>query len=123
MARAARLKAPLGLVDAISKAMAVEESGAPLSVDRQGNPVTAGGWKITERVPHSEDLHEHMAREVVPFSEDVVWDPDKAREGTEIPFTRIFYRPTAPRPLAEIDADVQRIMSELAAMFANVSQE
>jgi hypothetical protein len=31
--------------------------------------------------------------------------------------------PEEPRPLAEIDADVQRIMGELAEMFQGVSEE
>ena len=62
-AKAAGLKAPLGLVDAVMKAMAVPDDAAPLAVDRKGKPVIAHGWKITERVPLSEDLHRaHGAR-------------------------------------------------------------
>ena len=76
-----------------------------------------------ERVPMSEDLDEHMAREVLPFAPEVKWDESKAKHGNEIPFTRIFYVPEEPRPLAEIDADVQRIMGELAEMFQGVSEE
>ena len=44
----------------------------------------------------------------------------KAKAGKEIPFTRIFYVPEEPRPLEEIDADVQRLMGELAVMFEAV---
>ena len=81
------------------------------------------GWKITERVPLSEDLAEHMAREVLPFAPDAQWDESKAKHGTEIPFTRIFYVPEEPRALDEIDADVQRLMGELADMFEAVSKD
>ncbi len=122
-AKATGLKAPLGLVDAVMTAMAVADDSTPPAVDRTGKSVTTDGWKITERVPLSEDLAEHMEREVLPFSPDVVWDASKAKHGTEIPFTRIFYRPEEPRPLAEIDSDVQRIMAELAGMFVAVSEE
>lgn len=123
LAKAARIKAPVGLVNAVMQAMAVPDESAPPAIDRKGNPVLADGWKITERVPMSEDLDEHMAREVLPFAPEAQWDESKAKHGNEIPFTRIFYVPEEPRPLAEIDADVQRIMGELAEMFQGVSEE
>lgn len=122
-AKAAGLKSPLGLVDAVMTAMAAPDDSAPPAVDRKGNAVTSSGWKMIERVPLSEDLAEHMAREVVPFSPDAQWDESKAKHGNEIPFTRIFYTPRAPRPLDEIDSEVQRLMGELADMFKLVSDQ
>jgi type I restriction enzyme M protein len=122
-AKAAGLQAPAGLIDAVLRTMAVPDETAPPAVDRNGHPVLAGGWKITERVPMSEDLDEHMAREVMPLAPDAKWDESKAKHGNEIPFTRIFYVPEQPRPLAEIDADVQRIMGELAEMFQAVKTD
>ncbi|MEZ7755377.1 class I SAM-dependent DNA methyltransferase [Microbacterium paraoxydans] len=122
-AKAAGLKASTSLVDAVMKAMAEPDDSAPPAVDRKGNPVLADGWKITERVPMSESLEEHMAREVLPFAPDAQWDASKAKHGNEIPFTRIFYIPEEPRPLAEIDADVQRLMGELAEMFQGVKAD
>ena len=122
MAKAAGLKAPVGLIDAVMAAMAVPDETAPPSVDRKGHPVLADGWKITERVPMSEDLEEHMAREVLPFAPEARWDESKAKHGNEIPFTRIFYVPEESRPLAEIDADVQRIMGELTEMFKGMKE-
>lgn len=122
-AKAAGLKASLGLIDAVTRALATADDASPLAVDRKGSAVIADGWKITERVPLSEDLDEHMKREVLPFAPDARWDVSKAKEGTEIPFTRIFYMPEEPRLLAEIDSDVQKLMGELAEMFMAVSDE
>ncbi|HCB03279.1 MAG TPA: class I SAM-dependent DNA methyltransferase [Nocardioides sp.] len=122
-AKAAGLKSPVGLVDAVMKAMAVPDETAPLAIDRKGQPVPASGWKMTERVPLSEDLAEHMKHEVLPFSPDAMWDASKAKRGNEIPFTRIFYVPTEPRPLSEIDAAVEKLMSELSEMFSAVSDQ
>lgn len=122
-AKAEGIKAPVGLIDAVMKAMAVPDESAPLAVDRKGAPVLADGWKIVERVPATEDLDEHMAAEVLPFAPGATWDESNAKDGNEIPFTRIFYVPEEPRPLAEIDADVQRIMGELAQMFQEVRNE
>lgn len=122
-AKAAGLRASTGLIDAVMTAMAEPDETAPLAVDRKGNPVLADGWKIVERVPVSEDLDEHMAREVLPFAPGARWDESKAKHGNEIPFTRIFYVPEEPRDLDEIDADVQRLMGELAVMFQAVKAE
>lgn len=122
-ATAAGLKTPLGLVDAVLKAMAAADDSAPLAFDRKGRSVVADEWKLTERVPLSEDLAAHMVREVLPFAPDVQWDESKAKHGTEIAFTRIFYVPEEPRPLSDIDADVRKLMGELADMFAAVSEE
>ncbi|MFD4182331.1 SAM-dependent DNA methyltransferase, partial [Rhodococcus sp. NPDC058514] len=122
-AKSAGLKAPVGLVDAVMKAMAVEDDAAPLAVDRKGKPVIVSGWKITERVPLSEDLDEHMEREVLPYASGAQWDETKAKNGTDIPFTRMFYVPEEPRPLAEIDTEVEKLMGELTAMFTAVSEE
>lgn len=121
-AKAEGLKAPSGLVDAVMYAMAVADESAPVAVDRKGNPVIADGWKIIERVPLSESVDEHMKREVLPFVPDAQWGASGAKQATEIPFTRIFYTPEVPRPLSEIDADVQKLMGELATMFEAVKE-
>jgi len=121
-AKAEGIKAPVGLIDAVMKAMAVPDEDAPLAVDRKGAPVLADGWKIVERVPATQDVDEHMAAEVLPFAPGATWDESKAKDGNEIPFTRIFYVPEEPRPLAEIDADVQRLMGELSRMFQEVKE-
>jgi type I restriction enzyme M protein len=122
-ARAAGLKTGASLVDAVMNAVAVVDDAAPPAIDRKGNPVIADNWKLTERVPLSEDLGEYMANEVLPFAPEAMCDESKARVGNEIPFTRIFYVPEEPRPLEKIDADVKRLMGELADMFAAVSHE
>lgn len=113
----AGLKAPLGLVDAVAKALGMQDDDAELAVDRKGSPVLLDGWKIIERVPISEDLDEHMEREVLPFAPGAHWVKSKAKDGNEIPFTRIFFVPEAPRPLEDIDADVARLMGELSELF------
>ncbi|MDT0348127.1 type I restriction-modification system subunit M [Pseudonocardia charpentierae] len=122
-AKAAGLKASIGLIDAVMKAMAAPDDTAPPAVERKGKPVIVPGWKLTERVPLSEDLEAHMEREVLPYAPGAQWDESKAKYGTEIPLTRIFYVPEEPRPLTEIDAEVQKLMSDLGQLFMAVSEE
>ena len=121
-AKVRNLKMPVGLIATIMKAMAIHDDDAPAAVDHKGKPVSVAGWKMTERIPLTEDVDEHMRREVLPFAPGVTWDKKAAKIGYEIPFNRMFYVPEEVRPLAEIDADVQRVMSELAAMFQEVQR-
>ena len=122
-AKAAGLKAPIALLDAVMKALAAVDNFAPPAVDRRGSAIVADGWKMIERVPLSQDVTQHMERAVLPFAPEAQWDRSKAKYGNEIPFTRIFFVPKKSRPLADIDSDVQAIMGELAEMFRAVREE
>lgn len=116
------VKMPATLIDAISKAIAVNDPDAEPAVDRKVTPVLDPSFTMTERVPLTEDIDEHMQREVIPFAPDVTWDADKAVPGYEIPFKRVFYQPEPVRPLDEIDADVAEVMGRLMDKFRRVSK-
>ena len=119
-AKAAGVKMPAGLIDAIMNAVAHDDPEAPPAVSRNGKPVLVDGFSMTERIPLSEDVDEHMRREVLPFAPDVTWDEAASKVGYEIPFTRLFYKPEPVRPLQEIDADIARVMASLEAKFKEV---
>lgn len=116
------LKMPLGLLDQITTALAVDNPDAPPAVDRKGKSVLAEGSKMAERIPLSENIEEHMQREVLPFAPDVQWDENVAKVGYEIPFTRLFYVPESVRPLEEIDFEVAEVMADLAQRFQAVKR-
>jgi type I restriction enzyme M protein len=60
-----------------------------------------------ENIPLVDDVDEYLAREVLPHVPDAhVADPD-GKLGYEIPFTRLFYRYTPPRPSEEIKAELR----------------
>lgn len=109
-----------GIIDSVLKAVGVPDETADPSVDRKGNPILDPAFSMTERIPLAEDVDEHMAREVLPFAPDVTWDEGGSKAGYEIPFKRVFYRPTPVRSLEEIDADVAVVMARLAEKFAEV---
>ena len=112
-----------GLIDAIMAAVGVDDEDAPPAVGRTGKPVLVAGSKLTERIPLSEDVTEHMERDVLPFAPDAIWDEDAAKVGYEIPFTRLFYKPTPMRSLEEIDAEVFEVMRSLGEKFKAVHGE
>ncbi|OFS18564.1 class I SAM-dependent DNA methyltransferase [Corynebacterium sp. HMSC27B11] len=111
-----------GMIDAALEAVGVPDESAEPSVDRKGKPILDPAFSMTERIPLTEDVGEHMTREVLPFAPDVTWDEEAAKVGYEIPFKRVFYRPTPVRSLEEIDADVAAVMSRLAEKFAEVRE-
>ncbi|WP_297666706.1 class I SAM-dependent DNA methyltransferase [uncultured Corynebacterium sp.] len=116
------VKMPAGLIDLVLEAVGVPDENAEPSVDRKGNPILDRVFSMTERIPLTEDVDEHMAREVLPFAPDVTWVEDAAKVGYEIPFKRVFYRPAPVRSLEEIDADVAVVMGRLAEKFAEVRE-
>jgi type I restriction-modification system DNA methylase subunit len=52
----------------------------------------------------------------------IAWiDHDKTKIGYEIPFTRHFYVYTPPRPLAEIDAELRDLESQIQKLLGEVT--
>lgn len=74
----------------------------------------------TENVPLKEDITEYFKREVLPFAPDAWIDKNKSKVGYEIPFTRYFYKYTAPRPSEKIMAEILDIETELEGALAEV---
>lgn len=74
----------------------------------------------TENVPWNEDIHAYVEREVKPFVPDSWIDEDKTKDGCEIPFTRHFYQYVPPRPLEEIDADLDAVLGRIRARLEQV---
>lgn len=87
---------------------------------KKGKPQADSTLRDTENVPLTEDIEEYFAREVLPFALDAWIDKAKSKVGYEIPFTRYFYKYEAPRPSAEIMAEILEIEKELDGALAEV---
>lgn len=74
----------------------------------------------TENVPLTEDIAAYFAREVLPFAPDAWIDQSKSKVGYEIPFTRYFYKYEAPKPSAQIMAEILEIEKELDGSLAEI---
>ncbi|MGH3613426.1 MAG: hypothetical protein ACRDRK_12710 [Pseudonocardia sp.] len=74
-----------------------------------------------ENVPLDEDIQVYFEREVIPHVPDAWIDHDKTKVGYEIPFTRHFYVYTPPRPLAEIDAELQELEAQIQKLLGEVT--
>ncbi|WP_458779863.1 HsdM family class I SAM-dependent methyltransferase [Arthrobacter sp. D3-16] len=88
----------------------------------KGNPEADPDLRDTENVPLGEDIQGYFAREVLPHVPDAWIDDSKTKVGYEIPFTRHFYKYVAPRSLDEIDADLNKVISEITRLLAEVER-
>jgi type I restriction enzyme M protein len=96
------------------------DENAPIVTDAKGNPMPDADARDAENVPLGEDIHAYFEREVLPHVPDAWIDESKTRTGYEIPFTRHFYRYVPPRPLAEIDADLNTLVREITELLNEV---
>lgn len=87
---------------------------------KKGKKQPDSSLRDTENVPLNEDIDEYFAREVLPFAPDAWIDKKKSKIGYEIPFTRYFYKYEAPRPSAEIMAEILELEKELDGSLAEV---
>ncbi|MGL3805635.1 type I restriction-modification system subunit M [Paeniglutamicibacter sp. R2-26] len=74
----------------------------------------------SENVPWNEAIHAYFEREVKPFVPDAWIDEDKTKVGCDIPFTRYFYQYVPPRPLEDIDADLDAVLGRIRVRLEQV---
>lgn len=88
---------------------------------QRGRPQPDASLRDTENVPLAEEVDTYFKREVVPHAPNAWIDEEKTRIGYEIPFNRYFYVFEPPRSLAEIDADLARVISRIKVMIEGLA--
>jgi type I restriction enzyme M protein len=91
----------------------------PARRDTENVPFGWGGHAKTHEALH-ETVQAYFDAEVRPHVDDAWIDWDKTKTGYEIPFTRHFYAYEPPRPLKEIDADLDRVVREIMTLLREV---
>ena len=105
---------------AVLSALGERDPEAEVCLDSRGNPEPDSELRDTETVPLSEDVDAYIAREVLPHVPDAWVDHNKTKVGYEIPLNRHFYVYEPPRPLEEIEADLQALEQEIAGLLSDV---
>ena len=122
-----KLAAPIR--KAILSALSERNAEAEICRDREGPPEPDPELRDTENVPLLDDIDAFFDREVRPHVPDA-WidttrrDPHDGKVGIvgyEINFNRYFYEYRPPRPLEEIEADIQEVEQEIVAMLREVA--
>ena len=95
--------------------------GLPLPLDYEGKK-NKGKVDVTALLALVKSHCEtYLAAEVLPYRPDAWIDHSKIKVGYEIPFNRHFYEYEAPRPLAEIEQDIEGLEKEIMAMLKEVT--
>lgn len=105
---------------ALIAGLSERDDSADVCTGPKGKAEPDAELRDTENVPWHEDIHTYVEREVKPFVPDAWIDEDKTKEGCEIPFTRHFYRYVPPRPLEEIDADLDAVLGRIRVRLEQV---
>ena len=87
---------------------------------KKGNPQAVKGASDTEIIPLGEDIDAYIQKNVLPYNPLAFLNRKKDKIGYEIPFTRLFYKYTAPvssesifDEIKELEAEENVLMKEL----------
>lgn len=109
----------------------LDADGKPVA-DSKGKPKPDAKRRDTENIPFTyggntdgdagrdATIKSYLAVEVLPHVPDAWIDMKKIKVGYEIPFTRHFYKYVPPRPLAEIDADLDKQVAKILDLLREV---
>ena len=126
---AAGVKLAAPVKKAILSALSERNEDAEVCRDQDGHPEPDSELRDTESVPLAEPIEVFFEREVKPHVPDA-WIDTSRRDprdgevgivGYEINFNRYFYEYTPPRPLENIEADIQAIEKDIVAMLREVA--
>ena len=100
----------------------LRDDNGDVITDAKGNPKSDTKLRETENVPFTYEggIEAYFTAEVLPHVPDAWIDHKKTKTGYEIPFTRHFYKYVPPRPLDEIDADLNKLVGEILVLLKEV---
>ena len=120
LASAGVVKPPAPLVKALVARCMVRDPEAEPVRDGKGRLVADAELRDTETVAFTEDVDSYIEREVLPYVSDAWVADTEGKIGYEIPFTRLFFRYTPPRPSNEIrdelkarESGIRRLLEEV----------
>lgn len=91
----------------------------PALSDTENVPFGWGGHPKTHEAL-KQTVQAYFDTEVKPHVDNAWIDWSKTKTGYEIPFTRHFYTYEPPRPLEEIDTDLERVVGEIMTLLREV---
>jgi len=126
---------------AVWAGLAVRDEEAPMVTNRKGEPEPDPELRDHENVPlpptpvqFEEDpaerldsaeyrtaIDDYLRDEVTPYVPDAWVDYEKTKIGYEIPLTRHFYKYVPPRPLEEIDKEINELEEEIQGLLGEVA--
>jgi type I restriction enzyme M protein len=133
---------PKGIEKPLWDLLAVSDPEAAVITNRKGEPEPDPDVRDNENVPlpsvpvtwesdpegrlesleYRTAIDDYVVAEVLPYVPDAWVDHSKTKLGYEIPLTRHFYKYQPPRPLAEIDAEIKALETEIQDLLSEVTE-
>uniref|UniRef100_A0A2A4YYU0 site-specific DNA-methyltransferase (adenine-specific) n=1 Tax=OCS116 cluster bacterium TaxID=2030921 RepID=A0A2A4YYU0_9PROT len=126
----AEFKIAAPLKKAIFNALSEKDDTADICKNAKGHAEPDNDLRDHELIPLKENWKKYVKREVIPFIPEA-WVDEKhidpidkkiGRIGYEINFNRYFYKYVPPRPVAEINAELKLLESDIATLLKGVIQ-
>lgn len=99
----------------------LKDENGKIERKKNGDPKPDSKLRDTEDIPLTEDINAYFEREVLPFNPEAWMDRSKDKIGYEIPFTRLFYKYTAPEPSEVIAERIKELEESIVANFQALS--
>lgn len=93
------------------------DDAAEYVTDKKGKPKADNNLRDTEKIPLIQNIDDYFEEEVLEYYHDAWYDAKKNKVGYEINFTQYFYEYEPPRPLEDIEADINKITVEIQQLL------
>ena len=129
---------PANVTKTIVKNAATPDPDAPIITNKKGKPEPDPDLRDQENIPLPDgyltldpeqrdealvtQANQYLADEIHPYLADAWIDHSKTKIGYEIPFTRHFYQYVPPRPVAEIDVELDAIEHEIQQLLGGLKR-
>ena len=85
--------------------------------DKKGKPKADANLRDTEKISLVQNIDDYFEDEVLKYYSDAWYDSKKNKVGYEINFTQYFYFYEPPRPLEEIEEDINKLTAEIQELL------
>ena len=106
-----------GIFKNVIEKLSEHDDTAEYVTDGKGKPKADSNLRDTEKIPLVQNIDDYFEEEVKKYYSDAWYDDKKNKIGYEINFTQYFYVYEPPRPLEEIEADINKITSEIQELL------
>ena len=101
----------------IIEKLSEHDDAAKYVTDGKGKLKADSNLRDTEKIPLVQNIDDYFDEEVLKYYLDAWFDVKKNKIGYEINFTQYFYTYEPPRPLEEIEADINKITTEIQGLL------
>ena len=116
----AGLNLPAELFKSILMTLSQRDETADICRNSKGEPEPDPELRDYENIRLKEDIQAYMKREVLPHAPDAWIDESKTKIGYEVNFNRYFYKYVPPRPLEQIETDINKVEREIKDLLSSL---